>query len=420
MYEQRRAQESKARNLNPEFLNYLLNPRLNRLPEPSPDDPAHIINTDYMYDGVLLNRILASIPLTGLEIPSTKKGVYDLRKIVDQIAVKRDELAFGNGAEGTVREIFTPKDFKDDPFSSPTARFENPGEIWVETAEHIFIGTPYQAEDKITAYGLVPLEDALKKIDDERQRKQLTPDIPTQFEVMGIRILPGIMVDYTNALQRASRESAFRGEPLDVESFRVKYFHLDPANPEALTGIFRQIKQEYLGNTTWSTILKLQLTLRVYDYIKGFIPIGGSILDFMQAYTGKELPLPGAERFIRHKLREKNTPVPGGMFDKPIKSRLIELADALLGIAPLIVPPAWLAKIPADVLIEGLLYLDQLHYTTGKYLPPFMEIAKDTGTTPKIITKVAEARKATPTVISGVWNRIKTVKPPKDIFKGKK
>jgi len=266
----------------------------------------------------------------------------------------------------------------------------------------------------------MPLEIALQKIEDERQRKQLTPDIPTQFEVKGIRILPGIMVDYTNALQNASRESAIRGESLDVESFRVRYFHLDPANPEALTGIFRQIKQEYLGNTTWSTILKLQLTLRVYDYFKGLIPIGGSILDFMQAYTGKEFPLPGAERFIRHKLREKNTPVPGGMFDKPMRSRLIELADALLGLAPLVVPPAWLAKVPVDGLIEGLLYLDQLHYTTGKYLPPFREIAKDTGTTPKIITKVEEVGKATPAMVSGVWERIKSVKLPKDILKRKK
>jgi hypothetical protein len=401
-----------------------------------------------MYDGVLLNRILASIPLTGLEVPSTNKGIYDLRKIADQIAVSQEELAFGKGAEGTVREIFTPKRLKNEPFSSWTARFENPGEIWVEIAEHLFEGIPLEAVDKITAfgleplegaivnieddlpfesvhtltaYGLVPLEEALAKIEEERIQKQLSPDKPTQFEVKGIRILPSVMVEYTNALQQASRESAQRGQSLDVESFRVNYFKLDSANPEVLPKIFSRIKQDYLGNTTWATLLKLQLSLRIFDYFKGLLPFGaGSILDFMQAYTGKELPFPGVERLVMHKLKEANTPISSGMLEKPTKSRWIEIADALLGLAPLLLPPAYFAKVPFDAIVEGLLYLDQMYYASNRFLPSLKTIADDTGTTPKIITKAEELKKAAPGFVSDVWGRIKTLKPPKDILKRRK
>jgi hypothetical protein len=303
-----------------------------------------------------------------------------------------------------------PIELDSNPHSSPSARFDSPGEIWVLTSEYRDVITKdVETGDSQThqdfTYGFVPLRNAIFEIDKEQTRRQTDPDYFHHFEVEAVRVLPMVMADYTRAFQTASRRSLVRHESFDIETFRNKYFELDPENPD-MTKIFKGIKQEYLGDTTWGTVLTAEMLIRVADYAIGLVPFAGTVWDFAQASRGTEFPFPGVERLIRHELRKRNLPLPEGIFDKPFKSRLLELADSLIGVASIVLPPAWIAKVPLDTIMEVLLYLDKMR-KTREYSVPFLEIAEDTGTMPKVINKVKAVGKALPDIMSQAKRRLK-------------
>ena len=175
-----------------------------------------------------------------------------------------------------------------------------------------------------------------------------------------------------------------------------------PEGANKPTDVLRKIKAEYLGDTTWGTILTAELLIRAADYIIGHIPVAGPVWDFLQASTGKEFPLPLMERAIRRSLRDANLPLPEGVFDKPGKGRWLELADMVIGAIPHFFPPAVLAKVPLSTLLEVAIYADKMK-NSAKYFKPFLEIAESTGTKPQVIDKVQKVSKMPGAVIKNAW-----------------
>jgi hypothetical protein len=355
------------------------------LPVPITGDKNRTFDPNHIYDAELLNHRLASIPLPGIQ-------ANFLPAIEMRLTNSNSELAFGEGFEGALRELFaSPSQLNENPYDTFTARFQSPGEIWVVTEEFGKEAIPNQAPVNFSVLGFQPFEKVRERIVLENERRYLTPDIPQQFAIRDIRILPPIMARYTLEMQAAARSAMRHGKEFDIAAYRTEYFQLDQQGLK-LQEIFKGLKQEYLGKTSWSTILFTEMLIRSGDLISGYIPFVGPIVDFAQASTGKELPIPGMERLVRHMLRNKDLPIPAEVFDKPIKGRLLEVASMLIGILPHILPPTIIAKVPVDTILEGAILVDKMKHTR-KFFKPFLEIATDTGTKPKAVDKVTEISK---------------------------
>ena len=384
-------------NFNPRVLSYILDAGPKDIPKPTDVNALLRINQIFAYDSELLDNRLASFRINDIQ-------TGNIPKIVSQISDRQNELAYGSGVEATIRKIFAPRRTKSQPFESETRRYDNPGDIWVLTSEHSEDLGEHEPTNPTTTYGLMPLSNAKFCIDEEKKRRRKNPKISNQFEIEEVVILPKTISEYTKRLQSATRRSISMNQPLDITDFRNQYFGLDPTNPD-MTGIFRDIKQEYLGDTTWSTVLFTEVLIRSADYILGLVPIAGSLWDFAQGTTGKEIPIPFVERMLREKLLENNLTLPEGIFDKPIKGRLMEILDTIIGLAPIIIPPAWLAKVPMDTIIEAALYIDKMQHTQ-KSFTPFLQIAEETGTKPPVFGKIEEISKSTPALLKSTWNSI--------------
>jgi hypothetical protein len=378
--------ETKAKNLKPEVLSDLLRPRAFELPKISIDKPELMIDPFNAYDPIL-DKYLSSISISGIDTSNPK--------FIEEILRNRQkDLAFGPGIEGFIREKLTPKGLLTEPFRSGWARYESPGDLWAVTSTSGVL--PESPNLNSTMFGLMKADKALLALEADLNRKGLTPDVPEQFKILEFRYLPRVMSDYTLALRSASRRNIGNKE-FNIANFRNEHFGLDPANPD-MTGIFRQIKQEYLGKTNWQTVVFTEALLRGVDYLIGMVPVLGSFWDFSQAATGEELPIPGLERLVRHRLAKNNTPLTADIFKKHGKGRLLELTEGVINLAPiaaLMLPPvwlgavgAWLAKVPVDYLIEGVAFVDKMQ-ESKKLAGPLKQIAVDSGTVPVAVEKIS-------------------------------
>lgn len=405
-------EKQRALKINPQLLNTVLTPHPLVVENLPLTEGARFIDPDHLYDAELLNDRLASIPLEGID-------TNDLRSIPEQVLTRQKELAFGGGLEGNVREVLTSASNQATPFASRLARFDNPGTIWLLTrATGEFIDTETgiqptvdeyingyktfrnQKRTQQTAYGLVPLEEAMRNIESEVQRRLLCPDIKPTYEVEQVLILPEVISEYTKKLRSYGRRNPGN---IDVPTFRQQYFNM-PEGANKPTDVLKKIKAEYLGDTTWGTILTAELLIRAADYAIGHIPVAGPVWDFLQASTGKEFPLPLMERAIRRSLRDANLPLPEGVFDKPGKGRWLEVVDMVIGAIPHFFPPAVLAKIPLGTILEAAIYADKMK-NSAKYFKPFLEIAESTGTKPQVIDKVQQISKMPGAVIKNALQR---------------
>lgn len=413
----------KAKKIHPKLLNTILTKQPFELPNPGIENALESIDPAFIYDAELLNDRLASIPVEGV-------NPHDLRTIVGQVLDRKNELAFGAGFEGGLRQTLTSSKKKDKPFTSKRARFDNPGNFWVLTSTSGDVLDKATGEiTRNTSYGLMPLEQAYADIESEQQRRKVLPqgqnkadiddafkggrlkegvqvtDNPDAYNIEQVVILPPVIDKYTRRLQSYARKHIKNPEFLDIDKLRASYFKLDEVGAKP-TEVLRQIKQEYLGDTTWGTVLSAELMIRAADYAIGLIPLVGPAWDSLQASTGKELPLPLMERFFRHVLRDTNLPLPEGVFDKPSRGRWLEVLDIFIGLAPYIFPPAMLAKIPLSTINEAAIYADKMK-NTARYFKPFLEIAESTGTKPQVVDKVQKVSKMPGAVVRDLKEKAK-------------
>jgi hypothetical protein len=398
MQERLSPQNPKSLNLHPEIISDILEPKFEKMPMLIDGKDSILMDPNFPFDSELLDKRLASIPIQGI---NTK----DTRTVMGQILDRQNKLAFDEGIEGAVREIFTPEEQKSRPFESKHAKYQGPGEIWVLTANHLKVKNNVRDKESIDAveYGFMPLEDALRSVEMEYERQSMLTDYTPTFEIKQVRILPDTMSKYSRALQKATKNGIYSIDLEDITNFRNDYFEMEPGDPD-MTKVFRSIKQEYLGDTTWKDILYLQLMMRAIDLGIGYIPGVNVIKDSLQAITGKEF-IPGIEGLSRKEYMKKNIPLPEKMYDMPLKGRLLEIAGSLISLTALVLPPAWAAKVPIDSILEGIVFLDKME-KSRKYIGPFLEISELTGTKPEVIEKVQNLGNATKEIIKSGWEKI--------------
>lgn len=379
--------------LHPKVISQVLTPERSVL-EPNPEDPRVVINPEYNYDVEVLRMMLGSIPLPIDGLAETIDSRSNMPTAGRGLNESLRTLRFGGGAEGELRS------------SLNHPRYDSPGQVWVMTTWH------YDSRDKrnVAEIGLVPLEVALEMIDVESTQRLLPiefPDTsevdfgrrPVRTEVNQVLVLPETISRYMSELQIKTRSERRANHNLDINEFRNQYFNLDPSKPD-LSPIFKQIRGEMLGRTTWGSIVALDVLMRAFDLGVGSIPFLGSLRDSLQSITGNEFVIPGMERVIRHILQKWGYNLPENMFKKPLKGRLMEIADTVIGLSTsigLLTPamPAFFvalaAKVPIDLFIETGLLLDKLEQSR-KTFGPLNKISRETGTQPGVIKLIEKSQ----------------------------